>query len=365
MELNHKNIHPKFKFNGNHYDFQDLLEQAYCLVKEGEEYEIAIGDFLLDWLDASDTVQVNTSGSTGIPKKITLLKKQMVNSALATGAFFKLQEGTKALHCLPTTFIAGKMMLVRAMVLGWEVQCVAPSSHPLQLVKNYYDFGAMVPLQLENSASYMDQIGTLIVGGAPMSAALKLKVASLSTKKFETYGMTETITHIAVKRVNAKQISSNKLEGCLSFQALPKVYFSTDERGCLVINASDISDLEVVTNDVVHLISDTEFEWLGRFDNVVNSGGIKLIPEHIESKLSTLLTARFFVAGIADAVLGEKLVLVVEGLEDPLQLQNEFKILTSLSKYEIPKEIYGIPKFLQTGNGKVNRMGTLQALQLK
>ncbi|MCM4168266.1 2-succinylbenzoate--CoA ligase [Arenibacter antarcticus] len=364
MDLNYNTIHPKFKFNGNYYGFKDLQEQAYCLVKEGEGYEIAIGDFLLDWLDGSDVVKVNTSGSTGIPKIITLQKKHMVNSALATGTFFNMREGTKALHCLPTTFIAGKMMLVRAIVLGWELQCVAPNSHPLQSVKDYYDFGAMVPLQIENSLSCIGQIGTVIVGGAPMSAALKRNVALLPVNVFETYGMTETITHIAVKKVIHKQSSDNETDGGVAFIALPKVYFSTDERGCLVINASHISDVEVVTNDVVRLHSDTEFEWLGRFDNVVNSGGIKLIPEQIESKLLALLTSRFFVAGIVDATLGHKLILVVEGLDDSSQLQKDIQTLTSLDKYEIPKEIYTIPKFMETGSGKVNRGETLRALEL-
>lgn len=364
MELNYNFIHPNFKFNGNHYGFQDLLEQAYCFVKEGKEYEIDIGNFLLHWLDGSDVLRVNTSGSTGTPKIISLQKKHMINSALATGAFFNMQEGIRALHCLPTNFIAGKMMLVRAIVLGWELQCVPPSSRPLQGVGEYYDFAAMVPLQLENSLMSMDQVGTLIVGGAPLSATLKSKTATLVTKVYETYGMTETITHIAVKRVNAKNASGNKIGENLGFQALPHVSFSKDKRGCLVINAPDISDVEVVTNDLVHLLSDTEFEWLGRFDNVVNSGGIKLIPEQIESNLTKLFSSRFFVAGIADDVLGEKLVLVIEGMMDAAQLQKDINALTSLHKYEIPKEIYCIPHFMETGSGKVNRGETLRALEL-
>lgn len=363
MELKNNTIHPKFKFNGHHYGSKDLLEQAYCLIKEGEEYEIAIGDFLMDWLDTSDVVQVNTSGSTGTPKAITLQKKSMVNSALATGSFFKLQPGIKVLHCLPATFIAGKMMLVRAMVLGWEIRCVAPSAHPLQSVKGKYDFVAMVPLQLENSLSNLDRIATLIVGGAPLSEKLKTKVASQSTKVYETYGMTETITHIAVRKV-VDTIGGNGPQRIKGFQALPHVRFSADERGCLVIDAPNISGTGIVTNDLVELRSDTEFEWLGRFDTIINSGGIKLIPEQIESKLSELFTTRFFVAGVRDVKLGEKLILVVEGTEDRIQLQQDIKSLTSLDKYEIPQEIFCIPNFMETGSGKIDRLKTLSALGL-
>ena len=364
MNPSYYNIHAKFKLNGNHYGRRDLLEQAYCLGKEGEDYEIEIGDFLLDWLDASDVVQVNTSGSTGIPKKINLEKKHMVNSALATGAFFNLAEGTKALHCLPTGFIAGKMMLVRAMVLGWEIQLVAPNAQPMQSVKGVYDFGAMVPLQVENSLDTLDQIGTLIVGGAPMSGELKSKLTGIPTHVYETYGMTETITHIAAKRVSTKKVNEGESNLTNNFKALPKVSFSVDQRGCLVIKAPHVSEQEVVTNDIVRLFSKSEFEWLGRFDNVVNSGGIKLIPEQIEFKLSTLLTKRFFVTGIPDATLGQKLVLVVEDEEDISILQEKIKKLPSLGKYEMPKQIYTLPNFVETGSGKVNRGETLRALGL-
>ncbi|GGW32162.1 AMP-binding protein [Arenibacter certesii] len=364
MELTYKFIHPKFKFNGNHYDYQELLELAYSLVKEGEDYEMAIGDFLLDWLDGSKTVHVSTSGSTGVPKIIPLQKNHMVNSALATGEFFKMKAGTKALHCLPTSFIAGKMMLVRAIVLGWDLQCVVPNSHPMDLAKGYYDFVAMVPLQVENSLTSIDQIDTLIVGGAPMSGKLISKMASISTVVFETYGMTETITHIAAKRINVAQENNIHNESSLNFNALPEVAFSKDHRGCLVIEAPHISDVVVVTNDLVNLISNTEFEWLGRYDNVINSGGLKLIPEQIETQLATIVTNRFFVTGITDATLGQKLILVVEGQVDSSSLLKDIKSMNSLNKYQIPKEIYTLPKLIETGSGKVNRAESLRALGL-
>ncbi|MBC8768483.1 AMP-binding protein [Arenibacter sp. BSSL-BM3] len=348
----YKNIHPKSKFNGIHYDFVDLKELAYSLVKEGQEYEVAVGNFLMDWLDDSDSVQVKTSGSTGVPKIISLKKEHMVNSALATGTFFNLGPGAKALNCLSSYFIAGKMMLVRGMVLGWEMDFVEPSTHPLELNSQHYDFVAMVPMQVQNSISYLDQIGTLIIGGAPISSELKISLSNVNTRVFETYGMTETITHIAVKEFANDSNTNN-------FKALPNVVFTKDERDCLVIEAPKVSDDIIVTNDVVNLMSSSEFQWLGRYDNVINSGGIKIIPEQLELKLSSLINTRFFVSGLPDAQLGQKMVLVVEGNVDEEQLHVNIKSLNSISKFEIPKEIFNVPKFLETGNGKVNRTETL------
>lgn len=354
----YKNIHPQFKFKGVHYDLGTLKELAYSLVKEGQEYEMAIGDFLLTWLDDTDSIIVNTSGSTGIPKTISLKKEHMVNSAMATGVFFNLVPGAKALNCLSLNFIAGKMMLVRGIVLGWEMDFVEPTSHPLDSTTKPYDFCAMVPMQLQNSISYLNRLATLIVGGAPISPELKLSLRNLDTKIFETYGMTETITHIAVKELSDVTVPNH-------FKALPHVVLSKDERNCLVIEAPKVTDGIIVTNDVVNLISSSEFQWLGRYDNVINSGGVKLIPEQLELKLSSLINLRFFVAGIPDAKLGHKMVLVVEGNVDKGQLLEEINSLKSVSKFEIPKEIFSVYQFVETGSGKVNRAKTLGILNFE
>ncbi|WP_240938600.1 AMP-binding protein [Arenibacter sp. 6A1] len=352
--MSYHKVHPKFKFNGHAYQESDLKELGYSLVKEGEDFEKIIGNFLLDWCDGSPMISVHTSGSTGTPKKVFLEKIKMCNSAKATGGFFNLGPGTKALHCMPSSFIAGKMMLVRAMVLGWEITCVLPSSKPSIPKGVYYDFSAMIPLQLENSLDKISQIGVLIIGGAPMSIELKNSVQHLQTHIYETYGMTETITHIAAKRIN-----DTAREGRGNFIALPQVSLATDNRNCLVIDAPQISNEKVMTNDVVNLVSDTEFQWLGRFDNIINSGGIKLVPEQIEAKLSELISERFFVAGIPDKTLGQKLVLVIEGNRGVETLWQGIKSLHTLSKFEIPKEIFSVNEFVETKNGKVQRIKTL------
>lgn len=360
--LSYKNLHSKFKLNGIGYDFEELKEVAYSYVKEGDDHEKNIGYFLIDWLDEKNILEVQTSGSTGTPKTILLQKQHMVNSAIATGAFFDLQGGETALLCLPTEYIAGKMMLVRAMILGLELDYVHPSSSPLEHIQKEYDFCAMVPLQLQNSLNTIANIKKLIVGGAQMSIALKKQVQSKSTMVYETYGMTETITHIAVKKVNHfTSVDGDVLEN--PFVALPDVSFSKDERGCLVLNAPKISDAQVVTNDMVHLISDTEFQWLGRFDNIINSGGVKLYPEQIETKLAQLIDKPFFVTGLKDEILGQKLILVVAGelnSEDILQKISNRRIL---ERYEVPKDVYFLPQFVTTDNGKIRRSQTLKLLQ--
>ncbi|WP_046759158.1 AMP-binding protein [Kordia jejudonensis] len=352
-----KNIHLKFRLDGNYFNREDLKEVAYSYVKEGELYEKEIGDFLIDWLNDKPFVDVFTSGSTGKPKQIRLDKQAMVHSALATGDFFGITPGDSALQCLPSNFIAGKMMLVRAMILGLSLDLIAPSMHPLAETRKHYDFCAMVPIQVENSLENLHQIKTLIVGGAPASSALIANLQHISTVVFATYGMTETITHIAAKPLN--HLSKETME---VYQTLPNITVKKDDRDCLVITAPRIHTEEIITNDVVEIFSETQFRWLGRFDHVINSGGIKLHPEVIEEKLSAFISGRYFVAGMADAQLGQKLILLIE---DELQTLDTSKLLSAIkqskkfSKFEIPKKIYTLHNFVETNTGKVQRGKTV------
>jgi O-succinylbenzoic acid--CoA ligase len=174
--------------------------------------------------------------------------------------------------------------------------------------------------------------------------------------------MTETITHIAVKKLNNFSVISSTVEKSF-YKTLPNIKLLADSRGCLIIDAPEICEEKIVTNDVVNIVSSTQFEWLGRFDTIINSGGIKLIPEQIEIKLSEIISERFFVAGIRDAVLGEKLILLVESEPQEKFLQR-IKQLNSLSKYEFPKEIYFLQAFILTDTQKINRPRTLDLLVL-
>lgn len=345
--ITYNNVHNLFKLNGFHFKRNDLCSLAYSLIKEGEPYEKAMGDFLLDWFDAKSYLELSTSGTTGTPKTIRIEKEAMINSALASGDFFDLKPGDKALHCLPTDFIAGKMMLIRGFILGLDIDFVAPSSRPLLNKDRNYDFAAMVPLQAQNSMAELYKIKKMIVGGAKMNHELESQLTHLKTEVFETYGMTETITHIAAKRVGEE-----------AFSLLPNIKISVDDRNCLVINAPNISSELIVTNDLVSLIDENHFVYVGRIDNLINSGGIKLIPEKIEDKLSKKIQARFFVAGMKDENLGEKLVLIIEGEEQNL----DDTIFKKLDKYERPKEIFYVAKFAETENGKIKRKEILESL---
>ena len=340
----YENVHNLFKLNGFHLDREDLCRVAYSFIKEGEDFEKPVGDFLLDWFDSKNFIEMETSGTTGTPKTISVSKQAMVDSALATGDFFELEPGNKALQCLPVKYVAGKMMLVRAMILGLDLEFVAPSSHPLDHNEIDFDFVAMVPLQAQNSIPELKKVKKMIIGGAAVNKTLEKQLLKLPTQVFETYGMTETITHIAARKLGEK-----------AFTVLPYVTISYDDRNCLVIHAPRISDEVIITNDIVELVNENQFIFLGRMDNVINSGGIKLIPEQIEEKLASKIQQRFFIASKPDNELGEKVVLVIEGEKHEL----EDSLYEALDKYEKPKELIFIPKFKETTTGKILRKETL------
>ncbi len=347
--MNNPYIHKNFKLNG--ISFNSVEE----LVLFSKKLSASTQQFLQEWFSNDDSIVVQTSGSTGNPKSISIKKEFMVNSALATGVFLNLSEKITALLCLPTNYIAGKMMLVRALVLGWKIDVITPNSRPLYGIKKTYDFTAMIPLQLYNSIDDLHKIKKLIVGGGLVSSQLQEKIQNVSTQVFVTYGMTETVTHIAMKRL---QNSKFKIK---NYKLLPNIKISKDQRNCLVIDAPKIASERIITNDVIKIISETEFEWLGRFDNVINSGGIKLHPEQIEEKLSKIILQRFFVVGVSDEILGEKLVLIIELKNRTVKsiIKSKINKLRTLTKYEIPKKIYFVPNFIETDTKKIQRKKTL------
>lgn len=343
-------LHPSFRLNGHAYTTEQLKELAYDLVKEGAGHEREIGDFLIDWLSASPNVQVHTSGSTG-PSGMHLIEKQkMIRSALATIGFFNLKPGNSALLCLPVKYIGGKMMLVRAMVGGLSLDYVKPTATPLKKKEKTYDFCAMVPKQFLESLEQLSKIRQLIIGGAPLGQKGVEAAGHLVTEVFETFGMTETISHFALRRINPP-------EPC--FRTLAGITVELDKRGCLIINAPLLAASPIRTNDMAMIISATEFKWSGRYDNIVNSGGVKLNPEQIEQKLQEVINSPFFVTGLPDDILGEQLVLVVEGDSDITGLLGRIRDLNTITPYEIPRKVITAREFAITGSGKVNRTATL------
>ncbi len=344
-------LHKEFCLNGVSFTSVEAL-LSYVRDLDKEVYE-----FLEQWFNKRLVIEVKTSGSTGIPKVIAIKKEHMKNSAMATAAFFKTYENTTALLCLSANYIAGKMMLVRAFTLGWKLDIVSVDSEPLKDVSKEYDFCAMVPLQLEKSLEKLAYIKTLIVGGGVVSQKLQKKIATVSTQIYATYGMTETVTHIALKKLNYTITET-------VYKVLPGIVITKDSRGCLVISAPSISDEKVVTNDLVEIIDVDHFKWLGRFDTIINSGGIKLVPEQLEEKIAKKITSRFFISSLPDEKLGEKIILLVEASQRKT-LKEKKEILeylsgVSLLKYEFPKRVYFLPKFIETATNKIQRKQTLE-----
>ena len=346
-----KSLHPSFRLNGQKFNAKTIKALASFFIKKGTENEVCLGHFIKKWIDDSENILINTSGTISKPKLLPISKTSFVNSAKSTGSYFDLKPGDSALCCLPFSFIAGKMMFIRAWVLGLNLDIIEPSSTPLGTIPFMrYDFSAMVPLQLQNSISYISNIKILLVGGAPLSKSLASKIYGQKSYVYETFGMTETLTHIAVKNISL---------GESSFNILPNVSISQDSRGCLIVSAPDLSVHNLHTNDIINKISDYKFLWLGRYDNVINSGGIKIQPEILEKHIEGQIKNRFFITSIPDNKINEKVILIIEGKTQELDLK-----WNSINPMIRPKEIYFTKKFLETKSGKIQRKKTLYSLNL-
>ena len=227
-----------FKLNGVSYSLESLLSTAKAV-----HYNLF--EFLKEWTDKSSAITLQTSGSTGLPKKLQMSKSKMILSAKRTGEFLKLQPKDKALCCLPINYIAGKMMIVRALVLGLDLHLAKPSKNPLKGLSSRFDFVAFTPYQLEYSLDQLNNIKTLIVGGGPINEKTKKSLYKSNTDIYETFGMTETVSHIALKHIS---------KGEKEFKALKGVWFET-ENDCLKIYCDSILEAPIVTTDAVELIS--------------------------------------------------------------------------------------------------------------
>ena len=306
--------------------------------------------FLKNWFSDSKFMKLQTSGSTGTPKILDVEKDKMLNSAKMTCDFLGLKEGNTALLCLPTEYISGKMMLVRAIERRMKLLIQTPSLFPLENITKEIDFCAMTPLQVQNSLDKIHYIKKLIIGGASISESLKQQLIQKNpqTKIYETYGMSETLSHIALKSILPKREEY--------FRVLDGIKISQDQRGCLVINAPLLNDKILITNDLIKLKNKREFNFLGRIDNIINSGGIKISPENLEDWIKKFIPNELVFIGIPDINLGEKLVLVLEGKED-LNLKSHILQLPFEKKYLKPKEIIFIEKIPRTPNNKIDRLG--------
>lgn len=301
-----------------------------------------------EFLADGEWVAAHTSGSTGRPKEIRLLKSDMIASALATCRFFGIERESRLVCPLSTDYIAGKMMVVRALVSGARLELVKPSTSPLG---EWHGEGRIallpvVPSQVEALLAdpKLAQVDNLLVGGGELSRADAQALTAAGINARSSYGMTETCSHVALKRVGEQE-----------FTALPGVTFETDERGCLIINVPRMSVKRLVTNDQVRLTGPDRFVWLGRHDNVINSGGVKIHPEDDERLLAPYLgDTRFYITSRPSQKWGREAVMVVL---DSAMTDEELlaACVAHLPRYHVPKAVIRDMQPQFTASGKLLR----------
>ncbi len=318
-------------------------------------------EFITQWHDASDTVEVHTSGSTGTPKVMRVEKRRMRASARATCDFLGLQSGDTALLCMSVDYIAGKMMVVRALERGLHLMSVTPSSHPLGLPDFSDEMGknvalaAMVPMQVYSSLQVprerelLGNIRHIIIGGGPLDPSLERELARMDNAIWHSYGMTETLSHIALRRVSGSEASP-------WFTPLPGITLSTTPGDCLIIDAPHLCPERLVTRDVVEMEPGSQrFKVLGRVDNVINTGGVKIHIEQVERTLAPHIDHPFLITKCPDAKFGEVVVMLVQGGDDDIVAARAAAEGFLLDKYARPKHILAVASLPMTPTGKPAR----------
>ena len=320
--------------------------------------------FIDEWNNDSAYVEVKTSGSTGEPKRMLVEKRRLLNSARITCDFLGLKPGDTALLCMSTDYIAGKMMVVRSIERGLKLIEVEPCGHPLDIkhltlnikhsqfsIFNFqFDFAAMVPMQVYNSLQVPEEkerlmaIRHLIIGGGAIDEAMEAELRTFPHAVWSTYGMTETLSHIALRRISGPEASE-------WYMPFPTVKLSTTDEGCLVIDAPEVCAQTLTTNDIVELKSDGRFRIRGRKDNVICSGGIKIQIEEVEQILKKYMRVPYIISKRKDEKFGEIVVLLTEG--DTAEAQTICEQV--LPKYHQPKVYLHVNQIPLTETGKPAR----------
>ena len=308
--------------------------------------------FLQEWHNEDPTVWVHTSGSTGTPKPLQVEKERMMASARLTCSFLGLKEGDSALLCMPLQYIAGKMVVVRSLIAGLRLIPIAPSGHPLKDLKETPTFAAMIPMQVYNTLQVPEErtrlmeIKHLIIGGGAIDDVLAHELKDFPNHVWSTYGMTETLSHIALRRLNGTDTSD-------WYMPFEQVRIRLSEEGTLIIHAPNVCSEELKTNDIAEINEEGKFRILGRKDNTINSGGVKIQIEQVESRLKKHLDTPFLISARKDAKFGEIVVLLYNkvGNEDDIRRICEMELPT----YWVPKAYIGVDELPMTGTGKPDR----------
>ena len=311
-------------------------------------------EFLDEWRGDAGHIEVNTSGSTGTPKSIKLDKEFVKQSALRTIDFFSITNGSTLHSCISPDFIGGKMTAVRADLAGCKFSWETPSNQPLKKFspKDVIDMVSVVPSQMLyilDHQQLLPRVKTFLIGGGAISPLLRERIVQSGLNAFESYGMTETASHIALRKVSCDDPP---------FNTLPGITVETDSRGCLAISFS--TGERFMTNDIAQILSPEEFRIKGRIDNVIITGGKKINAEEIESKLSSFIPYPFIITGIPDEKWGQKITLLIEAANNLLctdigRSQLIEKMRERLPAWQIPKEIRFVEKLSRTPNGKLIR----------
>lgn len=338
---------------GKTYTREEVLSDQVLAPDAHIDFYRSLVDFLKEWWNDSPTLTVQTSGSTGKPKQMQVEKERMMASAQLTCSFLNLHPGDSALLCMSLDYIAGKMMVVRALVAGLDLHLITPSGHPLQGLDQPFTFAAMVPLQVVNSLSVpsearcFKQIEQIIIGGSAIDRQLEDRLKHLPNAIYSSYGMTETLSHIALRRMSG-------VEASRSYIPFEQVTVSLSEEGTLVIDAPLVSPIRLVTNDIAEIAKDGSFRILGRRDHVIISGGLKIQIEEVEQLLSPLMEGAFAVTSMPDEKFGEALVLVTTS---PI---NEEALAHALPPYYLPKKYIQRKTLPLLPNGKLDRLALKQ-----
>ncbi|WP_340113006.1 AMP-binding protein [Maribellus mangrovi] len=356
--MNNENQIHGLTLNSRYYALPDLIQ--FCKdeidAEKEPDWKLDVYRFIIDFLSDSEYILQQTSGTTGAPKSIELPKTAMLTSAKNTIDFFQLKENDVAVLCLPIRYIAGKMMMVRALLGGLNLHFVEPLGTPKLSGLAKIDFCAMVPMQATQllEKEKWPNLKTLILGGAETGLELKKLLQEVDTQVYETYGMAETCSHVALKMLNGE--TANDI-----FTALPEVNLSMDKRECLVIEAAYLPE-KVITNDRVELLAPNRFKWLGRYDHVINSGGIKIQPEMLEKQFSEKLKLPCVVMGIPDQLLGQKMILIVESTSQKNSEDLISQLKPHFNKKMLPKQIYSVKEFPRNKSFKVDREALLRLI---